>query len=238
VTSRWITVLVAMVAITIAAAASLVLAPYPLTLLSLVCIAAILASSVNLLVGQAGLLSLGHAGISASAGYAVAWGAVRDMDPLVQVAIALGVTILVSLAYGLMTMRTRGIVFLMITLALGMIVYGLAQKLPTLTGARTPHRGGSSRARRRCGPLLPVTLTSLVRPSLHVLRSIDRRSGLRSAASRERGTHGQPGLPGGTRQVLARSVGTAGRARRMLAAWQAQFREPAVARSAGPPSRR
>ncbi len=140
-TSRWITVLVAMVAITIAAAASLVLAPYPLTLLSLVCIAAILASSVNLLVGQAGLLSLGHAGISASAGYAVAWGAVRDMDPLVQVAIALGVTILVSLAYGLMTMRTRGIVFLMITLALGMIVYGLAQKLPTLTGARTASPG-------------------------------------------------------------------------------------------------
>jgi branched-chain amino acid transport system permease protein len=50
--------------------------------------------------------------------------------------VALVITLLVSAAYGLVTMRSRGIVFLMITLALGMIVYGLALKLATVTGGQ------------------------------------------------------------------------------------------------------
>ena len=51
-----------------------VLPSYLVTLLSLVFIAALLASSVDLLAGQAGLVSIGHAGIAASAAYAIAWG--------------------------------------------------------------------------------------------------------------------------------------------------------------------
>ncbi len=84
----WVTGLI--VIVVGALVAPLVLAPYPLTLLSLVCIAALLASSVNLLLGQVGLLSMGQAGIAAAAGYAIAWGAVRDVDPLIQIGLALG----------------------------------------------------------------------------------------------------------------------------------------------------
>jgi branched-chain amino acid transport system permease protein len=224
--------LASVVAIAIAAGASLVLAPYPLTLLSLVCIAAILASSVNLLVGQAGLLSLGHAGISASAGYAVAWAAVRDMDPLVQVVLALGVTVLVSLVYGLMTMRTRGIVFLMITLALGMIVYGLAQKLPTLTGGQNGLTGVTRPALvAEAGAFYLLTLASLV-IALLACAALDRSPfGLALRGLREsEGRMASLGYPVARAKLLAMvcSGALAGLAG-VLAAWQSQFVSPAVA---------
>src|SRR5690606_7844153 len=46
-----------------------VLGSYYVSLISLALIAAILASSINVLAGNVGLVSLGHAGIAASAGY-------------------------------------------------------------------------------------------------------------------------------------------------------------------------
>lgn len=117
-------------------AAPLVLSSYLLTLLTLVFIAGLLAASVNFLAGQAGLLSMGQAGISAAAAYGVAYATVRGHDVLVQVGLALVVALVVSAVYALMTMRSRGIVFLMITLALGMIVFGLAFKLASITGGQ------------------------------------------------------------------------------------------------------
>jgi branched-chain amino acid transport system permease protein len=54
----------------------------------------------------------------------------------VQLLVALMLTLLVSAVYALTTMRSRGIVFLMITLALGMTVFGLAFKLTSVTGGQ------------------------------------------------------------------------------------------------------
>lgn len=119
-----------------AAAAALVFPPFVLSVLSLVFIAAVLASSVNMLIGQAGLLSLGQAGIAASAAYGVAWATVNGHGLPVQLGLALLVTLATSAAYGITTMRTRGIVFLMITLALGMIVFGLVFRLASITGGQ------------------------------------------------------------------------------------------------------
>ena len=123
-------------AIAVAVAAPFVLPTYLVTLLSLVFIAALLASSIDLLAGQGGLVSIGHAGIAASAAYAIAWGTTESVSLPVQLALALVVTLIVSAVYALTTMRTRGIVFLMITLALGIVVYGLALKLSTVTGGQ------------------------------------------------------------------------------------------------------
>jgi branched-chain amino acid transport system permease protein len=117
-------------------AAPLFLSSYLLTLLTITFVAALLAASVNFLAGQVGLVSIGQAGIAGAAGYAIAWATVRGHDLPVQLAVAFVVTLLVSAAYGVVTMRSRGIVFLMITLALGMIVYGLALKLATVTGGQ------------------------------------------------------------------------------------------------------
>jgi branched-chain amino acid transport system permease protein len=119
-----------------AAVAPLVLPPFAVTILSLVFIAAILASSIDLLAGQAGLVSIGHAGIAAASAYAVAWATLRGLGPAAELGLALLVTLMVSAVYALTTMRTNGIVFLMITLALGIVVHGLAIKLSTITGGQ------------------------------------------------------------------------------------------------------
>ena len=117
-------------------AAPLVLPTHLVTLISLVFVAAVLASSIDLLAGQVGLVSIGHAGIAAAAAYGVAWATVRDHGLAVQLLIALSLTVLVSAVYGLTTMRTNGIVFLMITLALGILIFSLALKLSTITGGQ------------------------------------------------------------------------------------------------------
>jgi branched-chain amino acid transport system permease protein len=124
-------------------AAPYVLPSYAVTLLTLVAVAALLAGSVNLLAGLAGLVSIGHAGIAAAGAYGVAWAAVRDLGLGAQLGIAAAVTLAVSVVYALTTMRTSGIVFLMITLALGMTVFGLALKLPAITGGQNGLTGVS-----------------------------------------------------------------------------------------------
>ncbi len=227
-------ILVAAIAIVLVAAfaAPLVLAPYPLTLLSLVCIAALLASSVNLLMGQVGLLSMGHAGISAAAGYGVAWAAVRDMDPLIQLACAAAVALVVSLVFGLMTMRTNGIVFLMITLALGMTVNGLAQKMSSLTGGQN----GLTGVRRPAivddqGAFYVLTLCALL-VGMAVTLLLTRSSfGLTLRGIREsEGRMSSLGYPVARAKLLAvvcsgLMAGAAG----ALAAWQSEFMSPAAA---------
>jgi len=107
---------------------------YVISLVSTILIAAILASSVNFLVGDGGMASLGHGAIAAAAAYGAGWASKMGMDPGMQVVIAMGVTLVVSLVYGLLSMRTSGIYFLMVTLAVGMVVFGLAYRLSAVTG--------------------------------------------------------------------------------------------------------
>ena len=72
---------------------------YVVSLFTVTVITALLAVSVNMLAGEAGLVSMGHAGISAAAGYAVAWAVREQMELGGQLALALGVTLLVSAVY-------------------------------------------------------------------------------------------------------------------------------------------
>jgi branched-chain amino acid transport system permease protein len=110
---------------------------YAVSLFTLVTITGLLAVSVNMLAGEVGLVSMGHAGISGGAAYAVAW-ATRDGHGLVsQLLLALLLTLVVSAIYALTAMRTNGLVFLMITLALGMVVFGLAFKWSRITGGQS-----------------------------------------------------------------------------------------------------
>ncbi|AYY13343.1 branched-chain amino acid ABC transporter permease [Actinobacteria bacterium YIM 96077] len=107
---------------------------YYISLASMVVISAILASSINMLAGDAGLVSLGHAGIAAASGYGLAWASRQDYDLWVQLAVAAAMTLLVSALFGLVSMRTRGVFFLMVTLAAGMICYGIAYRWSDVTG--------------------------------------------------------------------------------------------------------
>jgi branched-chain amino acid transport system permease protein len=107
---------------------------YVLSLISTILIAGILASSLNFLVGDAGMASLGHGAIAAASAYGAGWASKAGHDMTTQILIALAITLVVSFMYGVLSMRTSGIYFLMVTLALGMVVYGLAFRLSSVTG--------------------------------------------------------------------------------------------------------
>lgn len=132
---------VAAAAIAVVFSAPLFLRPYLVGLLSLTLIFALLAMSINLLAGWVGLVSVGHAGIMASAGYGVAYIARQGGGHGLQIAVGFGVGLLVSLLFGAMAMRTREVYFLMITLAQGMLVWGLTYRMAGITGGENGLRG-------------------------------------------------------------------------------------------------
>jgi len=97
-------------------------------------IAAMAAASVSFLVGEAGLASLGHGAIAGTASYGIAWAYKQGWDTGLSIVLAIVLTLAVSFIYGLLTMRTSGIYFLMVTLAIGMLIYGLAFRMSSVTG--------------------------------------------------------------------------------------------------------
>ena len=85
---------------------------------------AIAAISLDLLVGQGGMLSLGHAAFIAIGAYTTAIGLESGIeDILVLTALSLLVAGLYGLVTGMLALRTSGVYFLMITLAFGQMSY-------------------------------------------------------------------------------------------------------------------
>ncbi len=109
-------------------------AVYPIFLMKLMCFA-LLAASLNLLVGYVGLLSFGHAMFFGSAGYAAAhavkvWG----FDPALGVLFGTAVAAAIGVLTGLLAIRRAGIAFSMITLACAQLVYFIALRMPFTGG--------------------------------------------------------------------------------------------------------
>ena len=126
--------------IAFAACAALLLAlppflpPYPLTLLTQILIFAIFAMSLDLLLGYTGLASLGHAAYFGIAAYVVAILATRNQASFwACVGAAILAATAVAAVFGFVAIRAAGVYFLMITLALGMVVWGLAFRWVSLT---------------------------------------------------------------------------------------------------------
>jgi len=84
----------------------------------------VFALALNVLVGYAGLVSLGHAGLFGIAGYTVGLMLEAGHGHLVADLSAVGLTLVASAIYAVLALRSTGIGFLMITLALGQIVWG------------------------------------------------------------------------------------------------------------------
>jgi branched-chain amino acid transport system permease protein len=123
---------------------------YPLTLLTQALIYAVFAMSLDLLLGYTGLPSLGHAAYFGVAAYTVAIAAtVHGAGFWTCVALALLAAIATSALFGLVAIRALGTYFLMITLALGMVVWGLAFRWVSLTQG---DNGISGVPRPRLGP--------------------------------------------------------------------------------------
>jgi len=116
------------------AAGAPLLPAYPLTLLTQALIFAILAMSLDLLLGYTGLPSLGHAAYFGVGAYAVAiLGAERHVGFAGCLAAGLVAAGITAALFGLLAIRATGTYFLMITLALGMVVWGLAFRWVSLT---------------------------------------------------------------------------------------------------------
>ena len=92
-----------------------------------------LASSVGMLISQAGIVSLTQTAFFGLAGYVIGLlGAERSMPFPWRDLIALGAVLIMALIFGLIAMRTHKIVFLMITLAFGQICWAFAQQNTSL----------------------------------------------------------------------------------------------------------
>lgn len=107
---------------------------FVISLTTTILAAAMLASSVNFLTGLGGMTSLGHGAIAGASAYGAGWASKQGWDPGLQVVVALAVTLAASFVFGVLSMRTSGIYFLMVTLAVGMLIYGLAFRMSTITG--------------------------------------------------------------------------------------------------------
>ena len=113
------------------------------TVLRDILIFAILALSLDLLVGHAGLPSLGHAAFYGAGAYAAAIAGQRFAtdDLLVGLASAIAVAALLALLIGFFAVRASGIFFLMLSLAFAQLVYAAAFQATDLTGGSNGFAG-------------------------------------------------------------------------------------------------
>ncbi len=107
-------------------------------------ILAIAAVSLNLILGFGGLVSFGHAAFIGLGAYAVGipayhsmWGGfdlIASSNGLLHLALAVGVSALFALITGAISLRTKGVYFIMITMAFGQMAFFLFQSLEAYNG--------------------------------------------------------------------------------------------------------
>jgi branched-chain amino acid transport system permease protein len=108
---------------------------YVLSLLNRVMVFAIAAISLDLILGYGALVSFGHAAYLGIGAYAVGILASHGVeDALVQIPVALGASALFALVTGAISLRTKGVYFIMITLAFGQMLYFLVVSMAAYGG--------------------------------------------------------------------------------------------------------
>jgi branched-chain amino acid transport system permease protein len=129
--ARWIAIAVAVLA--------LIALPYAIreiyyvNIASQILLYAVFALGLNVLVGYAGLVSLGHAGLFGVACYAAAFVLAAGFGHATAIFAALAVGLLCTAGFAAVALRATGISFIMITLALGEIIWGLAYRWISVT---------------------------------------------------------------------------------------------------------
>lgn len=145
----------------LAAAVAPFTGPFVILLLAQILVLGIIAMSVDLLLGYTGLPSLGQAAylgvgayltaiLATKFGFGLGW----DFWLVVLMGMAAGAA--TAGFFGLFAIRASGVYFLMITLALGMCVWGLAYRWNSLTGG---DNGINMRGRPKFGIELANDLT-------------------------------------------------------------------------------
>ncbi len=127
--------LIALMLLVVLAAVPLFVAPFQTSMVARMLIFALLAVSLDLLVGITGLPSLGHAayfGVGAYTAGLVAkyWTAAAPIPLLAAVVVGA----FAAAATGWLAVRSHGVFFLMLTLAIGELIQQLAESWSTVTG--------------------------------------------------------------------------------------------------------
>jgi branched-chain amino acid transport system permease protein len=139
--ARMVGLAVLAAAVGLGIAAPYVLSPYMVSILTLALIFALYAMSIDLMGGYGGLITLGQGGILAAGSYGVGYVASRAAGGTgEQLLYGLLATLILSVVFAVMAMRTSQVYFLMVTLAQGMIVWGFVTR-STALGAENGLRG-------------------------------------------------------------------------------------------------
>src|SRR6201993_5069479 len=108
---------------------------FVLTLFTRIVIFALAAVSLNLIMGYGGVMSFGHAAYLGIGGYAVGILAAEGIGSgFIQWPVALAASAPFALVVGALSLRTRGVYFIMITLAFAQMAYYIASGLSRYGG--------------------------------------------------------------------------------------------------------
>lgn len=112
------------------------LSPVVVSLITLILINAIFAMSLNLILGYTGLYSFGHAAFWGVGAYTMAILAARFGVQNFWITLVAGVlaAMVLAMLFGIIVLRTSRVYFLMLTFALGQIMYGIALKWRGISG--------------------------------------------------------------------------------------------------------
>jgi branched-chain amino acid transport system permease protein len=135
------TLAIGAIAVAIAALLPLVLSTYQVGLATEVLIFGILAMSIDILAGFAGRTSLGHGAIFGVSTYVVIYLVSQGSSPVFALGMGILASALVAAVFALLAVRTSGVYFLLLTLALGMIVWGICLRWTQVTGGENGLRG-------------------------------------------------------------------------------------------------
>jgi len=131
-TARTVTLAIALVAL--ATVPLWMPGDYYVNVASQILLYGIFALGLNILAGYAGLVSLGHAGLLGISAYAAGYMLQQGFGHPVAIITALAAGMVAMAIYAVLSLRTTGIGFIMITLALGEIIWGLAYRWISITG--------------------------------------------------------------------------------------------------------
>jgi branched-chain amino acid transport system permease protein len=116
-------------------AAALAGQQYLIDLGTRVMVFAVAAVALDVLVGYGGLISFGHAGFIGLGAYAVGILSAHGIgDVLVALPVAIAASMLFAWLTGIVCLRTKGVYFIMITLAFGQMIYFVATSLSPYGG--------------------------------------------------------------------------------------------------------
>jgi branched-chain amino acid transport system permease protein len=147
-------------AILVLASLPLFLAPYPIGLAGRILAFALLVVSVDLLTGVTGMPTLGQVAYFGTGAYAAGLVGIHlSASGVVQLLVGTAAAALLALVTGAVAVRTSGIVFLMVTLAIGELTHRVADSL-TVVGASNGLAGIPAISVLPGGP--PLQLAGLV----------------------------------------------------------------------------